>query len=51
MAIIHKIEIEWYQYLKYKIRNERSKSVGMLRVYYDHDKTLDKIFDFDGHFY
>ena len=32
MAIIHKIKLEWYQYLKYKIHNERSKSLGVLRV-------------------
>ena len=32
MAIINKIKLEWYQYLRYKIHNERSKSVGVLRV-------------------
>ena len=56
MAIIHKIKLKWYQYLKYKIHNERSKSVGVLRVYYnprqkfEQYKTFDKTIDFDGHF-
>ena len=57
MAIIHKIKLEWYQYLKYKIHNERSKAVGVIRVQYkkrkkfEQYKTFDKTIDFDGYFY
>ena len=57
MAIIHKIKLEWYQYLKYKIHDERSKSLGVLCEEYktcqkiNQYKTFDKKIDFDGHFY